>query len=119
MKAYIDGKAFEGGNGQDHALVLGSGSMIPGFEDGIVGMKKGNTRDVEVTFPEDYHAENLKGKAALFKIEVIKLERGELPTVDEEFIKTFGVESGDEKDFKAEIKEQMATRAVYDTKKFE
>ena len=71
-------------------------------------MKKGNTRDVEVTFPEDYHAENLKGKAALFKIDVIKLERGELPTVDEEFIKTFGVESGDEKDFKAEIKEQMA-----------
>ena len=63
-------------------------------------MKKGNTRDVEVTFPEDYHAENLKGKGALFKIDVIKLERGELPTVDEEFIKTFGVESGDEKDFK-------------------
>ena len=108
FEGFLDGKAFEGGNGQDHALVLGSGSMIPGFEDGIVGMKKGNTRDVEVTFPEDYHAENLKGKAAVFKIEVIKLERGELPTVDEEFIKTFGVESGDEKDFKAEIKEQMA-----------
>ncbi len=107
FEGFIDGEAFEGGNGQDHALVLGSGSMIPGFEDGIVGMKKGNTRDVEVTFPEDYHAENLKGKAAVFKIEVTKLERGELPTVDEEFIKTFGVESGDEKEFKAEIKEQM------------
>jgi trigger factor len=105
---FLDGEAFEGGNGQDHALVLGSDSMIPGFEDGIVGMKKGDARDVEVTFPEDYHAENLKGKAAHFKIEVTKLERGELPTVDEEFIKTFGVESGDEKDFKAEIKEQMA-----------
>ena len=108
FEGFLDGKAFEGGNGQDHALVLGSGSMIPGFEDGIVGMKKGNTRDVKVTFPEDYHAENLKGKAALFKIDVIKLERGELPTVDEEFIKAFGVESGDEKVFKAEIKEQMA-----------
>ena len=108
FEGFLDGKAFEGGSGQDHALVLGSGSMIPGFEDGILGMKKGNTRDVEVTFPEDYHAENLKGKAALFKIGVIKLERGELPTVDEEFIKTFGVESGDDKDFKAEIKEQMA-----------
>ncbi|MBE58130.1 MAG: trigger factor [Gammaproteobacteria bacterium] len=107
FEGFLDGEAFEGGNGQDHALVLGSGSMIPGFEDGIVGMKKGNTRDVEVTFPEDYHAENLKGKAAVFKIEVTKLERGELPTVDEEFIKTFGVESGDEKEFKAEIKEQM------------
>lgn len=107
FEGLLDGEAFEGGNGQDHALILGSGSMIPGFEDGIVGMKNGNTRDVEVTFPEDYHAENLKGKAAVFKIEVTKLERGELPTVDEEFIKTFGVESGDEKEFKAEIKEQM------------
>ena len=105
---FLDGEAFDGGNGQEHALVLGSGSMIPGFEDGIVGMKKGDARDVEVTFPEDYHAENLKGKAALFKIEVTKLERGELPKVDEEFIKTFGVESGDEKDFKEELKEQMS-----------
>ena len=103
----LEGEAFEGGNGKDHALVLGSGSMVPGFEDGIVGMKKGDARDVEVTFPEEYHAENLKGKTVLFKIAVTKLERGELPTVDEEFIKTFGVESGDEKDFKEEIKDQM------------
>ena len=54
----------------DHALVLGSGSMIPGFEDGIVGMKKGESKEIEVTFPEDYHAENLKGKPAVFKISV-------------------------------------------------
>ena len=104
----LNGETFEGGSGQDHVLVLGSGSMIPGFEDGIVGMKKGESREVEVIFPEDYHAENLKGKDALFKIEVTKLERGQLPTIDEEFIKAFGVESGDEKDFKAEVKEQMA-----------
>ena len=107
FEGFIDGEAFDGGRGEDHALVLGSGSMIPGFEDGIVGMKKGDAKDIEVTFPEDYHAENLKGKAATFKIEVTKLERGELPTVDEEFIKAFGVESGDDKDFKAELKEQM------------
>lgn len=107
FEGFIDGEAFEGGKGEDHALVLGSGSMIPGFEDGIVGMKKGDAKDIEVTFPEDYHAENLKGKAAIFKIEVTKLERGELPAVDEEFIKAFGVESGDEKDFKTELKEQM------------
>ena len=107
FEGFIDGEAFEGGKGEDHALVLGSGSMIPGFEDGIVGMKKGDAKDIEVTFPEDYHAEKLKGKAATFKIEVTKLERGELPAVDEEFIKAFGVESGDEKDFKAELKEQM------------
>ncbi len=107
FEGFIDGEAFEGGNGDNHALVLGSGSMIPGFEDGIVGLKKGESKDIEVTFPEDYHAENLKGRLAVFKIDILKLERGELPKVDEEFIKGFGVESGDEKEFKAELKEQM------------
>ena len=107
FEGFVDGEAFDGGKGEDHALVLGSGAMIPGFEDGIVGMKKGDSRDIEVTFPEDYQAEELKGKAATFKIEVTKLERGEVPTVDEAFIQSFGVESGDEKDFKAELKEQM------------
>ena len=107
FEGFVDGEAFDGGKGEDQALVLGSGAMIPGFEDGIVGMKKGDSRDIEVTFPEDYQAEELKGKAATFKIEVTKLERGELPTVDEAFIQSFGVESGDEKDFKAELKEQM------------
>jgi trigger factor len=107
FEGFIDGEAFEGGKGDSHALVLGSGSMIPGFEDGIVGMKRGESKEIEVTFPEDYHAENLKGKPAVFKIDMSKLERGELPTVDEEFIKAFGVESGDEKEFKAELKEQM------------
>lgn len=107
FEGFIDGKAFEGGKGEDQTLVLGSGAMIPGFEDGIAGMKRGNSRDIEVTFPEDYQAEELKGKVATFRIKVTKLERGELPKVDEEFIKSFGVESGDEKDFKAELKEQM------------
>ena len=107
FEGFVDGEAFDGGKGEDHSLILGSGAMIPGFEDGIVGMKKGDSRDIEVTFPEDYQAEELKGKAATFKIEMTKLERGELPTVDEAFIQSFGVESGDEKDFKAELKEQM------------
>ena len=107
FEGFVDGEAFDGGKGEDHALVLGSGAMIPGVEDGIGGMKKGDSRDIEVTFPGDYQAEELKGKAATFKIEVTKLERGELPTVDEAFIQSFGVESGDEKDFKAELKEQM------------
>ena len=107
FEGFIDGETFEGSKGNSHAVVLGSGSMIPGFEDGIVGMKKGESKDIEVTFPEDYHAETLRGKPAVFKIDMSKLERGVLPIVDEEFIKAFGVESGDEKEFKVELKEQM------------
>ncbi len=103
----IDDVPFEGGAGEDHLLVLGSGAMIPGFEDGVLGMKKGESRDIEVTFPDDYHVANLKGKMATFKIDLTKLERGELPTVNEDFIKAFGVESGVEADFKNEIKLQM------------
>lgn len=108
FEGFINGEAFDGGKAEEHALVLGTGSMIPGFEDGIVGMKKGESKDIEVTFPADYHAENLKGQAAVFKIDLLKLERGELPAVDEEFIKSFGVESGVEDDFKKELKEQMS-----------
>ena len=108
FEGFVDGEAFDGGKADEHALVLGTGTMIPGFEDGIIGMKKGETREIEVTFPEGYHAENLKGKVATFNIEVLKLERGDLPAVDEEFIKSFGVESGTEEDFKKELKEQMS-----------
>ena len=107
FEGFIDGEAFDGGKAEDHALVLGTGQMIPGFEDGIVGMKKGESKEIEVTFPADYHAEELKGKPAMFKIDLTKLERGEMPTIDEEFIKSFGVESGTEDDFKAELKQQM------------
>ena len=66
----IDGEPFEGGSAKNHTLVLGSGSFIPGFEDGLIGVKGGETRDVEVTFPEDYHAEELKGKKAVFTCKV-------------------------------------------------
>src|SRR5699024_5735068 len=66
----IDGEKFEGGAAEDFKLVLGSGQMIPGFEDGIVGMKAGDEKTIDVTFPEEYQAENLAGKAAQFKINV-------------------------------------------------
>ena len=74
FEGFIDGEAFEGGKGDVIALVLGSGSMIPGFEDGIVGMKKASLKRL-MTFPEDYHAENLKREARSFKIDMSKLER--------------------------------------------
>ena len=71
----IDGEKFEGGSAEDFKLVLGSGRMIPGFEDGIIGMKKGEEKVIDVTFPEDYQAENLAGKQAQFKITVKLVEK--------------------------------------------
>ena len=103
----VDGEAFDGGAAEGQTLEIGSGQMIPGFEDGIVGMKKGEEKDIDVIFPEEYHAENLKGKAAVFTITLHKVERGSLPKVDEDFVKSFGVEDGDLDKFKEELKLNM------------
>ena len=104
----VDGEKFEGGTAEDFKLVLGSGRMIPGFEDGIVGMKKGEEKVIDVTFPEDYQAENLAGKAAQFKITVKLVEKPKLPEIDAEFLKTFAVteEEGVEK-LKADVRKNM------------
>ncbi|GAA5019468.1 trigger factor [Acinetobacter puyangensis] len=104
----IDGERFEGGSAQDFSLVLGSGRMIPGFEDGIIGMKKGEEKVIDVTFPEDYQAENLAGKQAQFKITVKKVEKSQLPEIDAEFLQIFGVseEDGVEK-LKADVRKNM------------
>lgn len=104
----IDGEKFEGGSAEDFKLVLGSGRMIPGFEDGIMGMKKGEEKVIDVTFPEDYQAENLASKQAQFKITVKKVEKPELPEIDAEFLKVFGIseEEGVEK-LKADVRKNM------------
>lgn len=104
----IDGETFEGGSAQDFSLVLGSGRMIPGFEDGIIGMKKGEEKVIDVTFPEDYQAENLAGKQAQFKITVKKVEKSQLPEIDAEFLEIFGIseEDGVEK-LKADVRKNM------------
>ena len=104
----VDGEKFEGGTAEDFKLVLGSGRMIPGFEDGIVGMKKGEEKVIDVTFPEDYQAENLAGKAAQFKITVKLVEKQKLPEIDAEFLKIFGLteEEGVEK-LKADVRKNM------------
>ena len=81
----VDGELFEGGSAQNFDLKLGSHSFIPGFEEGLVGVRFDETRDVEVTFPEDYHAENLKGKPAVFTCTVHKVSATELPELDDEF----------------------------------
>ena len=103
----VDGEEFEGGKAEGFALVLGAGRMIPGFEAGILGKKAGESFDIEVTFPEDYHAENLKGKAAKFAIKLNKVEKQQLPELDAEFIKRFGVEDGSVESLKAEIRKNM------------
>lgn len=103
----IDGEAFEGGSGEDTDLELGSGRFLKDMEEGIVGMKAGESRDVPVTFPEDYHAEDLKGKAASFAVTVKSVQTSKLPEVDAEFCKKFGLEDGDEAALRAKMAESM------------
>lgn len=103
----IDGEEFEGGKAEDFVLELGSDRMIPGFEKDIVGMKVGEEKTITVTFPEDYHAENLKGKDAEFDISVTKTEGQVLPKVDDEFAKLFGVEEGGVEALRAEVSKNM------------
>lgn len=105
----IDGEAFEGGSAENVPLEIGSGRMIPGFEDGIIGMKKGEENVIEVAFPEDYQADNLKGKTATFDITVHSISTKQLPELDEDFVKSFGVEAGTEEALTNEIKESMET----------
>lgn len=103
----IDGEEFEGGNATDFPLEMGAGRMIPGFEDGIVGKAKGEEFTLDVAFPEDYHAENLKGKAATFAVTLKKVEARELPELSDDFIAMFGVKDGGLDALKAEIRKNM------------
>jgi len=105
----VDGEEFEGGSAKDSNLVLGSGNMVPGFETGIVGMNAGETRNVEVTFPEDYQSEELQGKNAVFAITLNEVKEGTLPEIDSEFITKFAGEEADtDMDaFRAMVRENM------------
>ena len=87
FEGFMDGKPFDGGKGEGHSLELGSNSFIPGFEDQLVGAKAGDEKDVNVSFPEDYHAQELAGKPALFKVKVHEVKEKQLPTLDDEFAK--------------------------------
>lgn len=104
---YIDGEAFEGGKAENFPLEMGAGRMIPGFEDGIAGKSVGMEFEIDVTFPEDYHAENLKGKAAKFAIKINKVEERELPELNDEFVAKFGVAEGGVEALKAEVRKNM------------
>ncbi|MGV3068087.1 trigger factor [Proteus mirabilis] len=103
----IDGEEFEGGKAEDFVLAMGQGRMIPGFEEGLIGHKAGEEFTIDVTFPEDYHAENLKGKKAQFAINLKKVEERELPELTEEFIKRFGITDGSVDGLRAEVRKNM------------
>jgi trigger factor len=107
FEGFIDGEAFEGGKAEGHDLVLGSNSMIPGFESGLVGAKAGDELELDVTFPEEYHAENLKGKPAKFKVKVQSVSASELPELNAEFFAKFGIEETELEGFRAEVRKNM------------
>ena len=111
----VDGEVFEGGKAEGFELELGAGRMIPGFETEVTGMKAGDEKTIKVTFPEDYHAENLKGKEAEFDIVIHKTEGSVLPEIDEAFAKLFGIEEGGVEALRVEVSKNMArelTQAV-------
>lgn len=103
----VDGEAFEGGKAEDFTLELGQGRMIPGFEDAMMGLKAGTEKTIEVTFPEDYHAENLKGKAAEFDLVIKTVEAPELPKLDDEFAGQFGIGDGGIEALRNEVRKNM------------
>ena len=103
----IDGEEFEGGKAEGVPVVLGSNSMIPGFEENLVGKSAGDEFKFDVNFPDDYHAENLKGKLATFDTKVIAVAEPKLAELDEEFAKSFGVEDGSIDKLRADIRENM------------
>lgn len=111
FQGFLGDEPFDGGSAEGHELVLGSGSFIPGFEEQLVGAKAGDEPTLDVTFPEDYQAEQLAGQKATFKVKVHTVKGQVLPEVDAEFIKRFGVEDGDIEKFRAEVKMNMTREA--------
>lgn len=116
FEGFVDGEAFEGGKGTDYPLTIGSGAFIPGipgFEEQLIGAEIGKETDVNVTFPEDYHAENLKGKPAIFKVTVKSIEEKQVPELDDEFASEVSeFETMDE--YKESIKKTLTDRKTAD-----
>lgn len=107
FKGIMDGEAFAGGSADNTPLVLGSGSMIEGFEAGLLGASKGDERTLELKFPDEYHAENLAGKDVTFEVTVNSVSEPVLPEMDEEFVKSLGVDSGNLDELREEVKNNM------------
>ena len=108
---FVGEEQFEGGTAQGHDLVLGSGQFIPGFEDQLVGAEAGSDVEVHVTFPEKYHAENLAGKEATFKVKVNSIREKEVPALDDDFVKEASETANTVDEYKAEIREKLEKQA--------
>lgn len=111
FEGFVDGVAFEGGKAEKYSLELGSGSFIPGFEEQVVGLNKGDLKDITVTFPENYQSEDLQGKEAIFKIELHDIKRKNLPVLDDEFAKDIS-EFETLEEFKSDLKNNLSVRKV-------
>ena len=117
FEGFLNGEAFEGGKGENYDLVIGSNSFIPGFESQLIGMKPEETKEINVTFPEDYQAENLKGKETTFKVTVHEIKKKVLPVLDDEFVKEQKIENVNTveelkaytKDYLTKEKQRLAT----------
>lgn len=108
FEGFKDGVAFEGGKGENYSLEIGSNTFIPGFEDQLVGMETGEEKDINVTFPEDYHAEDLKGAPVVFKVKVNEIKEVKVPELDKEFFEDLGMEGIDTKEaLEAQVKENI------------
>ncbi|MDC2863204.1 MULTISPECIES: trigger factor [unclassified Bacillus (in: firmicutes)] len=107
FEGFVDGEAFEGGKGENYSLAIGSNTFIPGFEEQLVGLKAGEQKEVEVSFPEEYHAAELAGKPATFKVTVHEIKVKELPALDDEFAKDANEEVATLDELKAKIRENL------------
>ena len=103
----LDGESFPGSKGEHRELELGAGRMLPGFEDQLIGAAAGDERVVEVTFPEDYHSQDLAGRSAQFTVQVEEVAEAVLPEVDDEFVRTYGIDDGDLERFRIDVRNNM------------
>ena len=115
FEGFKDDVAFDGGKGEDYSLKIGSHTFIPGFEEQIIGMKKGESKDINVTFPEDYHSEDLKGQPVVFKVTVKEVKETIIPELSKEFFEDLGLEGvNDEAALRAQVKENIKARKEMD-----
>jgi trigger factor len=115
FEGFKDGVAFDGGKGENYDLTIGSHTFIPGFEEQVVGMKKGETKDVNVTFPEDYHAEDLKGAPVVFKVTVKEVKAVQIPDLDKDFFADLGMTDLEtEADLRKQVEETIKLRKETD-----